>query len=238
MSISPDLEARLLERLAGNSEALGAGYQAEVRLVALPEGEVVVKSPRHHAVLGFIARRALRREYDVYRHLDGITGIPRAHGLIDGDRLVLDYVDGPSLREGVAAITDRETFFGRLLDTIRAMHTAGVAHGDLKRKNNIVVGPGQQPYVIDFGIARLRDGGAIDRMLFGLVRQLDLNAWVKLKYGRRLEGLSTGDAAIYRPLLLERVARAIRVPWQKLTLRRPRQRWRKRRRERRAGRES
>jgi hypothetical protein len=64
---------------------------------------------------------------------------------------------------------------------------------------------------------------------------MDLNAWVKLKYGRRIDPetephvLSPEDAARYRPLLLERLARAVRVPWQTITLRRPRQRWRARR---------
>ena len=41
--------------------------------------------------------------------------------------------------------------------------------------------------------------------------------------------LSAEDAALYRPMMSERIARAIRVPWQKITLRRPRQRWRARR---------
>ena len=27
------------------------------------------------------------------------------------------------------------------------MHAAGVAHGDLKRKDNIIVGPGERPYL-------------------------------------------------------------------------------------------
>jgi hypothetical protein len=74
-----------------------------------------------------------------------------------------------------------------------------------------------------------------NRMVFAPLVQMDLNAWVKLKYGRRLdpeadaELLSTTDAALYRELWIERVARAIRVPWQTLTLRRARQRWRARR---------
>ena len=61
---------------------------------------------------------------------------------------------------------------------------------------------------------------------------MDLNAWVKLKYGRRIDPeaepgvLSAADAALYRPLLIERLARALRVPWQTITLRRARQRWR------------
>ena len=40
---------------------------------------------------------------------------------------------------------------------------------------------------------------------------------------------SAEDAVRYRPLLLERLARWVRVVWQKVTLRRPRQRWRARR---------
>jgi hypothetical protein len=65
--------------------------------------------------------------------------------------------------------------------------------------------------------------------------QMDYNAWIKLKYGRRVDPdtepgvLAAEDAAVYRPLLIERAARAVRVPWQKITLRRPRQRWRARR---------
>jgi hypothetical protein len=65
--------------------------------------------------------------------------------------------------------------------------------------------------------------------------QADYNAWIKLKYGRRIEPaeassvLSSDDAPLYRPLWSEKIARAIRVPWQAITLRRPRQRWRARR---------
>jgi hypothetical protein len=47
--------------------------------------------------------------------------------------------------------------------------------------------------------------------------------------------LSAADAALYKPLWMERIARAIRVPWQKITLRRPRQRWRRRREQRALG---
>ena len=71
--------------------------------------------------------------------------------------------------------------------------------------------------------------------MFAPLEQMDLNAWVKLKYGRRIDPetergvLSAEDAAIYRPLWIERLARAVRVPWQTITLRRPRQRWRARR---------
>ena len=166
-------------------------------------------------------------------------GWSRAYGLIGGEALALEYITGPSLREHDAALAHRDEFFARLLATVLAMHAVGVAHGDLKRKHNVIVGAGEQPYLIDFGIAYRRSAtnSVWNRVVFAHARQMDLNAWVKLKYGRRVDPdaepgvLSAEDAALYRPLLIERVARAVRVPWQTLTLRRPRQRWRARRSE-------
>jgi serine/threonine protein kinase len=106
------------------------------------------------------------------------------------------------------------------------MHAAGVAHGDLKRKDNMLVAAGERPFVIDFGIAWCVDSDSPRwrRRIFDLVRQMDYNAWIKLKYRRGTEDVSAKDAERYRPLLLERVARGIRIPWQKVTLRRLRKR--------------
>jgi predicted Ser/Thr protein kinase len=215
-------------------ELLGAGYQGTVRLYRSPVGDVVVKAPREGAVLGFLGRRALRREHRAYERLAGVPGVPRCFGLYAGRYLVLEHIAGASYREGEKALVDRERFFAALLASIDAMHAAGVAHGDLKRKDNLLIGPGERPYLIDFGIARLRRGPAgREGSLFRWIAQMDLNAWIKLKYRKRIEALSAADAARYSPLLLERVARWLRIPWQTITLRRPRQRWRRRREERR-----
>ncbi|HLF10448.1 MAG TPA: phosphotransferase [Gammaproteobacteria bacterium] len=211
---------------------LGTGYQASVHLYASPVGEVVVKQPHRSLLLGAVWRRLIRREHRVYTRLDGIVGVPRCHGLIDGEYLALEYVPGPSLREHEPALQDRDAFFTKLLSTLQAMHAAGVAHGDLKRKDNVVVAAGEQPYVIDFGIACLRSasGGALNRLVFDTVKQMDYNAWIKLKYQRRVDELSAADAHYYRPLLIERIARTLRIVWQRVSLRRPRQRWRRRNR--------
>jgi predicted Ser/Thr protein kinase len=221
---------------AGAGRELGSGYQASVHLYRTSAGDVVVKQPHRGGTLSALWRSLLRREHLVYERLHGIAGIPRSFGLV-GDGLALEYVAGPSLRENEARLVDRDAFFAKLLTTIEAMHAAGVAHGDLKRKNNLIVGSGEQPYVIDFGIAVRRSArnGLFNRCVFAPLTQMDLNAWVKLKYGRRIDPeterdvLSAEDAAIYRPLWIERLARAVRVPWQTITLRRPRQRWRARR---------
>jgi predicted Ser/Thr protein kinase len=222
---------------AGRGRELGSGYQASVHVYRTSAGEVVVKKPHRGGPLGWFWRSLLKREDRIYERLDGIVGIPRSFGLVGGECLALDFVAGPSLREHEARLADRDAFFAELLKTVSAMHAAGVAHGDLKRKDNIIVGPGERPYLIDFGIAVRRSArnGLFNRLVFERAQQMDLNAWVKLKYGRRIDPeterdvLSAEDAAIYRPLVIERLARAVRVPWQTITLRRPRQRWRARR---------
>ena len=232
-------EEQLAEALAEQQRTgrkLGSGYQASVHVYRTSVGAVVVKQPHRGGPLGAIWRSLLRREHAVYERLHGVTGIPRSFGLV-GDGLALEYVAGPSLREHEGELADREAFFAKLKATVEAMHERGIAHGDLKRKNNIIVGAGEQPYIIDFGIAVRRSArsASFNRWVFEQLKQMDLNAWVKLKYRRRIDPeterdvLSAEDAAIYRPHWIERLARAVRVPWQTITLRRPRQRWRARR---------
>jgi serine/threonine protein kinase len=223
---------------ASEGRRLGRGYQASVEVYSTPSGDVVVKKPHRSALLGWLWRYLLRREHSVYARLSGVPGVPRTYGMIDGEYLALEYVHGPSLREHELKLADRSAFFAELLATLRAMHASGVAHADLKRKDNIIVAAGEHPYLIDFGIAARRGPSWLGRLWFEHQRQGDYNAWIKLKYGRRIDAaevatmLSPEDAALYRPLWTERIARAVRVPWQKVTLRRPRQRWRAARRKR------
>jgi serine/threonine protein kinase len=227
-----DLEAWLRAHLdEDRGSLLGQGYQATVHYFDSPVGGIVVKGPHAGALRERLGRAAIAREHRVYSRLEGVAGIPRLFGLIDGRLLVLEHVDGNSLREAHGEISDRERFFAKLIDTVEAMHRRGVAHGDLKRKDNVLVGPGEVPFIIDFGVACTFDAGQgfVRRKCFETIRQMDLNAWIKLKHGRHPTDLPPADAARYKPLWLERIARWIRIPWQTLTLRRPRQRWRKRR---------
>lgn len=214
---------------------LGQGYQATVHRYASPLGDIVVKRPHESFPLRLLGLAALRREQQIYERIEGVAGIPKSFGLLDDRYLVLESITGPSLRDHERHLQNRERFFADLYETIAAMHAAGVAHGDLKRKDNVLVGPGERPYIIDFGVASLRKHPARNwnSMRFAWFVQLDVNAWVKLKYRRNMSELSPEDAARYRPLWLERIARWIRIPWQKLTLRRPRQRWRQAARKRR-----
>jgi serine/threonine protein kinase len=197
-----------------------------VRQLTSDVGELVVKSPHPNRFLAWFGSHAIRREATAYERLHGIEGIPQCFGMADSKHLVLAHVQGSTLRVAAPDLVDRGLFFDRLLSSIQAMHAAGVAHGDLKRKENTLVGPGQTPYIIDFGVACLRadNDGGYQRKKFELMRQMDLNAYIKLKYGRLTDEMSPEDSALYRPLLIERIARRARGPWKFLTLRKARKR--------------
>lgn len=212
------------EIAASRGELLGAGYQASVSVHDTSQGRLVVKTALRRRVFG---RASIAREHEAYERLAGIAGIPRTFGMLGDSGLVLEYVEGNSLREHEALLRDHDAFFARMLNTIDAMHAAGVAHCDLKRKDNTLVGPNETPFLIDFGVACILrdDDGRAKRTWFRMMRQMDYNAWVKLGFGRNPENLPHEVAIRYRPLLLERIARWIRIPWQKLTLRRLRKKW-------------
>ncbi len=204
--------------------AASSGYQASVRVYQGRAGAFLIKEPSGRGLRRVLNRAAIRREAQVYRRLAGIPGIPACYGNIAGQYLVLEYIPGDTLHAQEDALEDRDRFFARLLTTMRRMHAAGVAHGDLKRKRNILVGPGEQPYVIDFGIAVVADDQR--GILFDMVRQVDRNAWIKHKYRGRISDIETADAPLYKPMRSERIMRCLRVVWHAATLRN----WRKRRR--------
>lgn len=208
-----------------HGELLSSGYQGVVyKVPAGPEypdaDYLIVKEAMGSAVVRAFRRWMIRREYAVYQRLDGLRGVPRCFGLHD-DRLLLEFVEGHPLRLSASELPDREKFFGALLETLHGIHRAGVAHSDMKRKDNILVTPDGMPCLIDFGSAVLRpDGASATRgWVFRQACQIDLNAWVKHKYLARYDAISAEDRQYYDPTLVERIARPIRRVWRKVTAR-------------------
>lgn len=186
----PNISPEMLDR----APVLAESNQGTVRRIEDGGRTFAVKSARGRRTLGAFNRLALAREHAAYARLEGVPGIPRCHGLIGGRLLVLDYIAAAPFRDTPVA----ESYFDQLLATIRAMHERGVAHGDLKRKANLLVDEKGAPVLLDFGAAVLRKSGfrPLNRRLFEFIRQTDLNAWVKLKYGGYRD-----VGAIDRPLL-------------------------------------
>jgi RIO-like serine/threonine protein kinase len=178
----------------------------------------------------------IRREYLIYRRLSGVAGVPACYGLLDGQYLVLEYVEGMALSEVGQQLDDSEIFFARLLGIIQSMHEAGVAHADLKRRKNVLVTTDGQPCVIDFGTAVVTSEPDrwLNRRCFDLVKRFDYNAWIKLKYRRNYESITPADQPYYQPTLIEGLMRVIRRIWGTITFRQLRKA-RRRARESRSG---
>ena len=190
--------------------AYAEGYQGPVHLYQTGGRRFIVKTALKKGLSARIRRWMLRREHYAYQHLTGFAGSPRCFGLIEGRYLVLEHIDGVSLRRG--RIDDRHAYFDTLLGYIAEMHRRGVAHGDLKSRDNLlVIGP-RLPCIVDFGTAIVRKPGfaPLNHMLFEFARRLDLNAWAKLKYRGRMWLLTPEDRPYYRRTLVEKVASALR----------------------------
>lgn len=155
--------------------------------------DLVVKAAMGRGPIRALRQRTLLREYQAYRRLEGVAGVPRCHGLAAGRYLVLDYVAGTPYRE--ASWTDRARWFGELLAVLRSIHARGVSHGDLKSKSNLLVTADQKPCVIDFGTAFVHEPGfhPLNNRLFEHGRRMDLNAYVKHKYHGRYEDIAGAD---------------------------------------------
>lgn len=127
------------------------------------------------------ARRRFEQEAAILARLDH-PGIVRLvdHGTLPLDQgpvpfVATEFVPGATLLEWVAGRQPERSERVRLLQSIAATvghaHEAGVTHRDLK-PNNIIVRPDGSPCVLDFGIARLREGDDPATDQFTVVGQL------------------------------------------------------------------
>ena len=175
------------------------------------EGEdLIVKSAMGRGALRLLRQRTLLREYEAYRRMEGVTGIPRCHGLVAGRYLVLEFIRGTPFRQ--AQWQDRDRWFAEFLAVLQAIHARGVSHGDLKSKTNILVTEDEKPCVIDFGTAFVSKPGfhPVNNWLFEHGRRMDLNAWVKHKYHGRYADVSDEDRELLDYSLIEYWVRKLR----------------------------
>ena len=135
---------------------LSSGYQGTVYLVEEDGLRYVVKRPGGSALTGWFRRAMLRREYAAYLRLAGVDRHSALHRSWPRGRVA----PGTLSRAGhcVTRVTTWPTKWRSSTDCSdwsRHIHAAGVAHADLKRKDNILVDEQEQPWLIDFGSAVL-----------------------------------------------------------------------------------
>jgi serine/threonine protein kinase/tetratricopeptide (TPR) repeat protein len=146
---------RILDTLGRGGQA--TAFKAEdLRL----SRTVVIKALKPELASSEIARRRFEREAALCSaidnpHIQGVYDIGETDGLY---YIVLQYVEGPTLKQFMDG-RPLETLSAlslaiQIADALAVAHASGIVHRDLKPAN-IIVGPGGQARVLDFGLAKM-----------------------------------------------------------------------------------
>ena len=203
------LSRGVLERLPRRSLHAGRNVsKASIDVVEHDGRALVVKDVAHRPfwVRAILGPFQLRREARAYRRLEGLEGIPSLVQVIDRRALALERIEGRAIRD-VPRGAVPAVFFDRLQALVTAIHARGVAHGDLHH-GDVLVAPGDRPYVIDFSTASFagRHGHRARRFFFDQARLADLRAVAKL----RRRWLGADEAAVPERPVLYRIGTNLR----------------------------
>ena len=192
----------------------GRGFQSSVYEIDWrPEGfsgRVVVKDFRRTppAFRRFVAPFLVKRECRALQHLIGTPGVPQFLGRIDRLAFALEFIEGtPISTFGMGEIAPE--VFPRIQTIIDEIHARGVAHGDLKRRSNLLLAPDGRVWIIDFAAAIVARG-PISAKLMRLVAEVDDKSLPRLKKFVAPELLTDEDKwKLENPTKLERYARKL-----------------------------
>jgi serine/threonine protein kinase len=199
------------DSIATGANILAAGYQGQTLVYEDERNHLVIKIPQGKGLARWFHKKMLRHEYAVYQQLGDFDGAPACHGLIDNQYLVLEYVDGQTIRN--KRPLDEDEFHDKLFEYIQRMHAKSVAHMDLKRKDNLLVRGDESPCILDFGAAVIKKKGfhPFNQYRYKLGKQFDYNAWIKHKYhNRNLKDMSMFDRRYYKTTWVEALAGAVK----------------------------
>jgi tetratricopeptide (TPR) repeat protein len=151
----------VIERLAG-SGGMGSVYRAADRRGGVP---VALKVMIGH---GYGMDR-FTREAEVLRGLShpGIVGYVDSGALPDGRPwIAMDWLEGEDLERRLArgklSVAESAALAARIGAALAATHARGVVHRDLKPPNLFLPGGAlERVTLLDFGVARLRDGAGV-----------------------------------------------------------------------------
>lgn len=186
-----------------------------IRLVMTADSAFVERDTRTaRSGLRWLARRLAAREAAA---LDALTGLPHVPRLLafDGTVLRRGFVPGEALH---AAPPASRRYFANALRVLRALHRAGIAHNDLAKEANWIVGPADTAGIVDFQIAH-RARSRTPR--FRRLAYEDLRHWLKHKRTYRPDALTARQRRVLAtPGLRTRVWRAAVKPMYRFITRR------------------
>jgi RIO-like serine/threonine protein kinase len=142
----------------------------------------------------WLGRHQMRREMHALALLESIAGIPSFLGELAPCGILLELMKGEPISQWRGARPeDVESMFRRLGDLVDAIHAQGVAHLDLRKRDNILIATDGTPSIIDFNASiRFTPGGLLARLFFPMFRAVDRAALLKWK-AQHCPAAMTGD---------------------------------------------
>ncbi|MFC1883281.1 hypothetical protein ACFL2O_00785 [Thermodesulfobacteriota bacterium] len=186
-----------------------------VRIVEKEGVRAIVKdfSPTGFLFRNTAGRFLIWREMKAYHLLDGTMGTPALVKVVEGLALVIEEIPGRNLEKLERTMILPEKFFHDFKKLVYRFHKRGLAHCDLKRAPNTLIGNNSKPYVIDWG-ASISRGEFRFYPLNRIYRRFlldDYNAIVKLKLRHVPDAVTAMEMARYKyRSRSEKIVRAVR----------------------------
>ncbi|MDH3691504.1 MAG: hypothetical protein OEU36_18845 [Gammaproteobacteria bacterium] len=162
----------------------GGGTRPDVLLLNINSERVVLKDhggcDRWFAYV--VGPLLARREARALQRLRGIHGVPDFIGRVGPSGILMEYVPGNKMVR--SAEIDWESLFQRLSEIVASIHDRGIAHCDLRSRNNVLIDEREAPYIVDFvaSIGRGRLWNPVSRFIFTQFCRADRMAISKLKH--------------------------------------------------------
>jgi hypothetical protein len=160
----------------------GKWRKADILLLETERGRAVVKDFSGKILpVRWYGRWQIRREASIYRRLSGVGGVPRYYGRIGKNAMAIEFIKG----ERISQWKRRElppALFARLWALIQEIHSRGVVHIDLRKRDNILINASGEVFIIDFNASfRFDPGSRGERWLFPALRKIDHFGFLKWK---------------------------------------------------------
>jgi hypothetical protein len=161
----------------------GGPTKADLLLVDLGQGQLVVKDfARKKWWVRLAGRLQIARECRAYRWLGPMRCLPRLAGRVDAHALAIEWIRAGELAVSPHRVEHGREFLERLREVVRRLHGAGLAHLDLRGRENVLVDDDGRIFVLDLASAIwFRPGSLAHRLLFSRLAAVDEAALLKWK---------------------------------------------------------
>jgi len=186
----------------------GSWAKPDIKCVAYGADRAVLKDFSDKSwPVRLLGRRQVIREMRALRRLQGIAGIPKCYGEAGRVGILMEPIEGEWITRWCRRKrAEAGPMFERLRSLVGQIHARGVAHIDLRKRDNILISEDGRPCIIDFNASFCFDpAGPGARLLFPMLRRIDDSAVLKWKSRLAPELLTAAEAERHR--LMSRLRR-------------------------------